>query len=409
MKKLKRLLALAMAMCLVLGMSACQKIEDEPESTPASQGETAGGETASDVSPEEQWAIDNGLYEDESMEELYEKALAEGGEVVVYTISSRLEQIKPMFEEDYPGMTLTPYDISSGELLEKFSREYEAGIKTADIIHSKEQVGQYLIEYFQPGILHNYQPESIYGTTDDSYMFLSPLLFELNLWFYNTEVYDECPITSWWDLTKPEWKGRFVFQDAVDNTAYLAMLTTMVQHADDMAEDYKRVFGEEIVLADDEPTAAHAFIKRFLANDPIMAEGSDEVIEMVGAPGQTNPPVGYSSSVKLRMRDEGYAIDYSPLTMTPTNGIYAMNFLGIVNECNHPNGAKLFIKYIMGGEDGKGRGYTPFATLGTWPARPENPSAEGNLPLEDIPLWPTDFDYVYNNILDVRDYWIAHR
>jgi iron(III) transport system substrate-binding protein len=415
MNRAKRYLALFMVMLLVLVSSACQKIEETPssETTPASQGSENSEASSSGeaLTPEEQWAQDNGLYLDESMEELYQKALEEeGGEVVVYTISSRLEKIKPMFEEDYPGMTLTPYDISSGELMEKFTREYEAGIKAADIIHSKEQVGQYLIEYFQTGILHNYQPESIFANTDPSYMYLTPLLFELNLWFYNTEVYDECPITSWWDLTKPEWKGRFVFQDAVDNTAYLAMLTTMVQHADDMAEDYKRVFGEDIVLADDEPTAAHAFIKRFLANDPIMAEGSDEVIEMVGAPGQTNPPVGYSSSVKLRQRDEkGYAIDYSPLTMTPTNGIYAMNFLGIVNECEHPNGAKLFIKYILGGEDGQGRGYSPFATLGTWPARPENPNAEGNVPLEDIPLWPTDFDYVYNNILDVRDYWIAHR
>lgn len=417
MKKLRKTAALVTALSMLLA-TGCQKIEPETPAaaTGADQSAAAGGsdsaaaDPTAGMTPEEKWAYDNGLDQDEPMEELYKKALDEGGEVVIYTISSRPEKIKAMFEEDYPGMTLTVYDISSGELMEKFTREYESGIYTADIIHSKEQAGEYTKDYIQTGILHNYQPASIFGSTDPEYLSLTPLLFELNLWFYNTEVYDECPLTSWWQLTTPEWKGRFVFQDADSNMAYLAMLTTMVEHSDDMAEDYKRVFGKEIELDSDEPNAGYAFIKRFLANDPIIAKGSDEVVEMVGAPGQTNPPVGYSSSVKLRQREEkGLAINYAPLTMTPSNGIYAMNFLGILNNCRHPNGAKLFIKYMLGGEDGQGRGYSPFVSVGTWSARPENPNAEGNLNLADIPLWPSDFDYVYANLQDVRDYWITHR
>ena len=153
----------------------------------------------------------------------------------------------------------------------------------------------------------------------------------------------------------------------------------------------------------------YAFIKRFLANGPILAKGSDEVIELVGAAGQTNPPVGYSSSVKLRKAADGYAINYGPETMTPANGIPALNFVSIANECAHPNAAKLFIKYWLGGEDGLGDGYKPLVSLGSWSVRPENPSDEGNIPLENIPLWDIDFDFIYNNIEDVRDYWIAHR
>lgn len=41
--------------------------------------------------------------------------------------------------------------------------------------------------------------------------------------------------------------------------------------------------------------------------------------------------------------------------------------------------------------------------------RPENPTTPENVALEDIPLWPVDFDFIYENIEDVRDYWIAHR
>ncbi len=358
----------------------------------------------------DQWALDNGLNLDESMADLYAAALEkEEGKVIVYTISSRTAKIATAFMEEYPGMNVEVYDISSGTLKEKLVTEYEAGIRTVDIVHSKEQVGEYTYEIFGDGMLHNYQPASIFGNVPPQYMTLTPLMLELNLWFYNTEKYETCPITSWWDLTKEEWRGKVVFQDAASNDAYCAPLTAMVQNADEMAADYEAVFGEPIVLADDEPTAAHAFIKRFLANDPIMAKGSDEVIELVGTAGQENPPVGYSSSVKLRSQADGFMINYGPEQMHVSNGIPALNFLGIANEAPHPIGSKLFIKYWMGGEDGKGKGYDPLVSLGSWSVRPENNSAEGNIALSDIPLWEVDFDYIYENIESVRDYWITHR
>lgn len=385
---MKKLRIVSLALALVLALTCAQ-------------GALAGEQ-------EEKWATDNGLYLDESMDELYEKAKAEG-HLAIYTISSRTQKVANAFMEAYPGIEVEVYDISSGTLKEKFTTEYESGIHTADILHSKEQVGEYTFEIFAEGWLHNYQPASIFGNVDKAYMSLTPLMLELNLWFYNTEVNDACPITSWWDLTKEEWRGRVVYQDAASNDAYCAPLVAMVQHADEMAADYEKVFGKPIVLDTDEPNAAYAFIKRFLANDPIMAKGSDEVIELVGAAGQEKPPVGYSSSVKLRKQADGYKINYSPETMSVSNGIPALNFVAITNECTHPNAAKLFIKYWLGGEDGKGEGYSPLVSLGSWSVRPENPEAEGNIALKDIPLWDVDFEYIYQNIEDVRDYWIAHR
>ena len=88
------------------------------------------------------------------------------------------------------------YDISSGTLKEKFATEYKSGIRTVDILHTKEQVGEYTYEMFSEGMLHNYQPASIFKNVPAAYMTLTPLMLELNLWFYNTEVYKTCPITS---------------------------------------------------------------------------------------------------------------------------------------------------------------------------------------------------------------------
>ena len=134
---------------------------------------------------EEKWAMDNGLYLDEPMDELYEKAKAEG-KLVIYTISSRTQKVANAFAEVYPGIEVEVYDISSGTLKDKFITEYESGIHTVDILHSKEQVGEYTFEIFGEGWLHNYQPASIFGNVPESYMTLTPLMVELNLWFYNT-------------------------------------------------------------------------------------------------------------------------------------------------------------------------------------------------------------------------------
>ena len=58
------------------------------------------------------------------------------------------------FHEQYPGIKVNFYDLGINEMLEKFSREYEAGIHTADILQLKEQTGSISREYIQQGLLH---------------------------------------------------------------------------------------------------------------------------------------------------------------------------------------------------------------------------------------------------------------
>ena len=207
---------MALALAGVMAASAltgCEKIEDTkaasenttaakaPDDTKAGEGETekeaakdtAAGEKTAKATPEEQWAVDAGLYEDETSDELYKKALdEEGGKVVIYSISSRIAKVKASFEEDYPGMTLEVYDINANDMSTKLSTEYNSGIRTADVIHSKEQTGDYMINFFNKGILHNYQPESIYKNVNQEYLKdMTPLYFETDWWFYNTGVYTE--------------------------------------------------------------------------------------------------------------------------------------------------------------------------------------------------------------------------
>lgn len=400
----------------VMPLSGCEKIEETPTTEAATAGEKAEQSDTSETKTaqseaEESWAAKAGLFEDETSDELYKKALdEEGGKVVIYSISSRMAKVKASFEEDYPGMTLEVYDINANDMSTKLKTEYDSGIRTADVIHSKEQTGDYMINFFNKGILHNYQPESLFGNVDAEYKTdMTPLYFETDWWFYNTGVYDETPITNWWDVTKPEWNGNFVLQNPIGTVSYMALFTTMVEHADEMADAYKACYGEDIVLADDEPTAAHAWIKRVLANDPVIFDSNNEVIQSVGE-GVESKLIGYTPSSKYREKtDKGWNIESEPLTMSPISGVAFMNFLAVVNEAPHPNGAKLLIRYLMGGEDGNGRGIQPFNTIGGWPVRPETTPAEGNIPLSDMKLWMINYDFVYKNLQDVQDYWYQFR
>ncbi len=77
----------------------------------------------------------------------------------------------------------------------------------------------------------------------------------------------------------------------------------------------------------------------------------------------------------------------------------------VVNNCQHPNAAKLLIRFMMGGTDGDTSGNDPFNTLGGWPVRDDIEPAEGSVPLEDWNLIHVSTEDIYYNINKVRDFW----
>ena len=287
----KEIIAAMLIVVSVLGCISCSK-------KPAAQNAQTS-----------EWAKKVELYKDETPEELYEKAKKEGN-VVVYSISARMKKVKESFEKQYPGVTLEVYNLPTNEVLEKISREYDSGIRAADVIHIKDQDGSLYLDYVQKGKFHNYKPADIIKHIDPKYCQRAmPFYMELNEWFYNDEAYpDGPPITSWWDLTKPEWKGRVLVTNPLDNHSHMCIYVGLVLDADALADDYKRVFGEEITLHGTE-NAGYEFLKRFMENDPVFISSSSEMVEAVGTRGQERPPLAYASSSKMRERKEkGYAL-----------------------------------------------------------------------------------------------------
>ena len=138
MLKHKKWLAGFLAVTMLFSLTACGSKEEQP-------AESEGGEAETQLTEWEQKA--NIFATDETDEELYQQAIEEGGTVTLYSISSRCGKVADAFMAKYPGLECVPFDISTNELLEKVTREYESGVKSADVVHIKDQDGSMYKEY----------------------------------------------------------------------------------------------------------------------------------------------------------------------------------------------------------------------------------------------------------------------
>lgn len=390
----KRWIAAALAAMMTLSLTAC-----------------GGGKTETaevNENGETEWEANADIFNmDQTEEELYELAKQEG-KVTFYSISSRCPKVAEAFEAKYPGIECEPFDISTNELLEKVTREHEAGQHTADVVHIKDQDGSLWNEYVQNKIFYNYLPTEIASHIDPQYTETQvPLYIELTQLFYNSEAYpDGSPITNIWEITQPEWKGRIMMQNPLDNVSWGSWITGFCTGdvPDQLAAAYKELTGEELTLSEGCENAGYEFLKRLHDNEPIFTSSSDEIAEAVGTKGQTNPPIGFCASSKLRKNiDNDWCL--APVNLYPTTGIPAINTLYIVEGCEHPNAAKLLIRFMLGGTDGDTSGYEPFNTLGGWPVRDDIEPAEGSTPYDELNVSAFDPVAIYDNINAVRDFW----
>lgn len=414
MTKFKRFAATILAISLGVSLIACGGGNDDEKDT--GSDETTAAEVAEETEDSAdgaaadltEWEAASGILEtDQTEEELYELAKEEGS-VTIYSISSRSAKVVDAFNEKYPGVTCEAFDISTNELLEKVTREYEAGQHVADVVHVKDQDGTLYLEYVQEGKFYNYKPSDILSHIDPSLTETqTPLYIELTQLFYNKEANpDGPPVTNIWEITEPEWKGRIMMQNPLDNVSWGSWITGFCvgDEPDKLAAAYEELYGEPLELSPECENAGYEFLKRLHDNEPVFTSSSDEIAEAVGTPGQTNPPIGFSASSKLRKNEaNGWVLE--PINLTPNTGIPNINTLYIVEGCEHPNAAKLLVRFMMGGEDGTSDGYAPFNTLGGWPVRDDIVPVEGSTPYSEINVADYNPELLYENINKVRDFW----
>lgn len=424
--KMSKSLALLLALCMVFSLVACGNQQTNTpaasENTPA-QNEEAPQEEAPAV---EDSSFYGPIYDDWSKmtdEELYEQALEElkdGSSINVYATSSKMLKDKETFEEAFPGLTVEIMDLDSDEVMQKCVLEADSGNVKGDVLQVKDVNGQVFFEYYEDGYIAPFYPEDICAhISEDLLRYGYPLYASQSFWYYNTEAFPESqPIDSWWQIVERNDDGsqkyRLFAKEIGSETAYLSLFASFIVNAEQMEANYKEVYGEDLEYTYDasgfdfdvpENNAGVEYLWRFSQMKITFIGDGDELVEAVHNSTADDPALALASAGKISNRDDsGYNIAW--LVLNPYNGLQNIEYMYVVNNCKHPAGARLFIRYVTGGADGESGGFKPFQKEGNWPVRDDVEDKKNEMTLVELNAKEPDLAAIYNVFLDTQDMWI---
>ncbi|MBD9639872.1 ABC transporter substrate-binding protein [Ensifer sp. ENS07] len=262
----------------------------------------------------------------------------------VYDSTGKIVEMAEAFTAKY-GVKATGVKVSANSQLEMIIREAQAGNVQGDVALITDAPAA-LAQLLPQGFVESYLPGDMKEKIPAGFQNPLAISTNANVWAYNTEAYDKCPVGNIWELTEAKWKGKIALVDPLTKSTYTDWFNQLEKHADNaVKEAYKVHFGKDLETA--EKSAAAAWIKALAQNGPLVTDGDDPVAEAVGAAGQKEPFFGLLSSAKFRDNEgKGYKLGLCT-ELTPWVG-WTYTKLGLIaSKSASPNAAKLFIHYVL--------------------------------------------------------------
>ena len=418
--KMKKFFALLLSLSMVLSLAACGSKGNSNDSQ-------TDGETASDLhlgydinTGENHYGPYYDEWSDKTDEELFEEALKEDTTINVYATSSKMMKVEEGFEAAYPGLDLVVSDLKTDEVLSKAKIEHDTGNITADVLQTKDVNGNVFHEWYNQDILEPYYPKDICSHIDEGYLkYGYPLYASQSMWYYNTKAFpDGQPIHSWWEIIEKNEDGtqkyRLFTKEIGQESAYLSLFASFINNADEMAQSYKDTYGKDLEYTYDassfdfevpENNAGVEYLWRFSQAKMTFISDGDELVLAVHNSTAEDPALCLASAGKIGNRDEsGYDIAWC-LNLEPYTALLNLECLFIAKGTNSPAGARLFIRYVTGGADGKSEGMKPFKKEGNWPVRDDVEDKKNPAKLSELGARANDLSAIYNIYPDVQDMW----
>lgn len=418
--KMKKFFALLLSLSMVLSLAACGSKGNSNDSQ-------TDGETASDLhlgydinTGENHYGPYYDDWSDKTDEELFEEALKEDTTINVYATSSKMMKVEEGFEAAYPGLDLVVSDLKTDEVLSKAKIEHDTGNITADVLQTKDVNGNVFHEWYNQDILEPYYPKDICSHIDEGYLkYGYPLYASQSMWYYNTKAFpDGQPIHSWWEIIEKNEDGtqkyRLFTKEIGQESAYLSLFASFINNADEMAQSYKDTYGKDLEYTYDassfdfevpENNAGVEYLWRFSQAKMTFISDGDELVLAVHNSTAEDPALCLASAGKIGNRDEsGYDIAWC-LNLEPYTALLNLECLFIAKGTNSPAGARLFIRYVTGGADGKSEGMKPFKKEGNWPVRDDVEDKKNPAQLTELGARANDLSAIYDIYLDVQEMW----
>ncbi len=357
-----------------------------------------------EISQEERmdnWLMEAELDKPQSANELYQAALQEDI-LIIYSVSTRVFDVKESFEKEYPGLTVEIKDVRSNDLVKMVKENYQSGDFACDLVVCSDCDGSLYKELLEPGIVYTYVPPDIAPKIKEGYVKEElEFLGEIMMVVYNGDVYDTPPIDNIWEMTHKSYKGKIIMANPISSFSTYGFCATVLRESELMEKAYEQYAGKPLTLPEGK-SAGEVFWEQ-AAENIVFTNSSDEVLEGIGNDGSDGMKLGFMISSKMRYQEIGYQIE--PIyQLKPFAAVYTPNSVSIAGGSKNINTAKLFIRYMLGESDGTGKGLKPFRTKGTWSIRTD--VLDGNdVLLEEIDLRFLDKSYLYEKREEMICFW----
>lgn len=423
MKK-EKIMALVIACLMALSMlSGCSASPTETTKAPDNKTQAANPsqEEPQGLEDSEFYGPIYDEYSEMTDEQLYELAKAEGGKINIYATSSKMLKEEKPFEEAFPGLDVVITDLDQDEVLEKCRIESETGNITGDVLQAKDVNGSVFFDFYELGFCKAFYPKDICAHIDEDLLrYGYPLYASQSFWYYNTEAFPEGqPISSWWEIIEKNEDGsqkyRILTKEIGQETAYLSLFASFIVNAEQMEKAYKDLYGKDLEYTYDasgfafdvpEKNAGIEYLWRFSQMKMTFIGDGDELVLAVHNSTKDDPALALASGGKIGNREEsGYNIAWVT-NLTPYTGLENCEYLYVVEGCDNPAGARLFIRFITGGADGKSGGLKPFSKEGNWTVRDDVASDWNPVSLQDCGAIESDLGAINDIFLDTQDMWI---
>ena len=358
----------------------------------------------------------NPEYNGMSADELYELAKAEGGKIVIYCTTSKIAKVADKFAEEYPELTVEVYDLDAGESITKVVTEVDTGNIIADVIQDSDSRGDIAFNYYGK-YLEGYFPTDICAQIDPALMeYGMPYYTSISFWYYNTDAFPEgSPVNNWWDIIELDENGvqkyALYCKEIGSESTYLGLFSHFVANPDDLAKAYEEKYGTPIEytypndLGFEENNAGFEYLYRLSQLKMTFIGDGDEIVEAVANSTADAPVLGLASAGKIGNRDDnGWPIAWVT-ELAPYVSGQNTSYTYVVPGSDNPAGARLFIRYMMGGDDGSGDGYKQVMKEGAWSVRNDFNNKKNPFSLAESHTVPLDMEGIYEYYLDVADFW----
>lgn len=376
---------------------------------------------------------DDGIdWEHMSQAELYEMAKQEGGVVKIYATTTDAETARKKIARDYPDVNFEFVSCDTNTIKSLLERDYDANKVNADVVLVKDASGEIYNGLVAYDILKIYYPAAICEHIDPELLtYGMPLYSTFNPWFYSTRDFpDGPPIESWWDIVKGYNVDTKSYKDANGNdtqywnvytkdikgASYAALWAQLMIDSDALFEQYKKQYGEDLVITYTDKLQNNTFKNfpennagvelfwRFTQMQSFEQADGDAVANAVDL-SVNGPTIGLCSASKLDNRDSsgmqiGWVTGLSPYTAQN-----AASYVYVASNCDNPAGARLYINYIMGGDDGQSGCYQTFDKLGHWSVRDDVVYEKSGVDAGEVGLKAPDMKQIYSYFVSVQSYW----